>query len=300
MSLLQELSTTARSVAAALEPSVVTVGRDGRGTGVVIATGKVLTNAHNLRDRTTSVAFADGRTAQATVSGADADGDLVVLDVDTGSVEPAGWGPTAPQAGDVVFAVSRGGHRSRVSFGMVTSVDLAFHGPRGRTVHGGVEHTAPLARGASGGPIVDADGRVVGLNTHRVGRGFYVARPVDEALRAVIDRLAAGTSVTRPRLGVALAPVEVGAKLRRSVGLPERAGLLVREVEAGSPAERAALAAGDLLVAVGEVALTSLDALYDALARAGDSVTLTVVRGTEERAVTVSFAGDEAATPADA
>jgi S1-C subfamily serine protease len=273
---------------------VVTIGQDGRGTGVVIAPGKVLTNAHNLRDRTTSVTFADGRTEQATLAGADGDGDLVVVDVDTASAPAATWAEISPQPGDVVFAVSRGGHRQRISFGMVTTADLAFHGPRGRTIEGGVEHTAALPRGSSGGPLVNAAGAVVGINTHRVGRGFYVARPVDAALKATIDGLAAGKSVTRPHLGVALAPPEVAAKLRASVGLPERDGLLVRAVEPDSPAAKAGLAEGDLLVAVNGVALTSLATLYNALKTDTETIELTVVRGAEERTVVVAFTADEA------
>ena len=233
MSVIDDLSTTARAVLTELGDAIVSIGRDGRGSGLVIAAGKVLTNSHNLRDRTTLVTFADGRAVQGSIAGADEDGDLVVLDVDTGSVTPATWAERMPEAGDVIFAVSRGGHRTRVSFGMVSSVDLAFQGPRGRQVHGGVEHTAPLVRGASGGPVADADGRVIALNTHRTGRGFYIARPIDAALRSTIDDLAAGKSVVRPRLGVALAPPAVAAKLRASVGLPAREGLLVRGVEPG-------------------------------------------------------------------
>lgn len=300
MTTIAELSTSARSILTNLGPAVVSIGQDGRGTGVVIAAGKVLTNAHNLRDRTTSVTFADGRTVQGSLSGADSDGDLVVLDVDTAEIAPATWADAGPEPGDIVFALSRGGHRQRISFGMVTSTDLAFQGPRGRKVDGGVEHTAPLARGSSGGPLVDIAGRVVGLNTHRTGRGFYIARPVDDALKATIADLAAGKSVTRPHLGVALAPADVAAKLRRSVGLPEREGLLVRGVEADGPAARAGIAEGDLLVAVGETPLRTIDTLHDALAKAAESLTVTVVRGTEERTVVVSFAADTADQPADA
>jgi serine protease Do len=289
MTLTTELSTSARSILTQLGDAVVTIGQDGRGTGLVIGAGKVLTNAHNLRDRSTSVTFADGRSVQGVIAGADSDGDLVVLDVDTATVTPASWAAETPVAGDVVFAVSRGGNQSRISFGMVTSSDLAFQGPRGRKVEGGVEHTAPLARGSSGGPLVDAAGNVVGINTHRVGRGFYVARPVDAALRSRIEDLSAGKSVSRPHLGVALAPPVVAAKLRKSVGLPEREGLLVRAVEDDSPAAKAGIAEGDLLVAIGDVALTSIDALYNALGAAGDEVAVTVVRGTDERVVTVSF-----------
>jgi S1-C subfamily serine protease len=289
MSVVDDLSTTARSVLASLGGAVVSIGQDGRGSGLVIASGKVLTNAHNLRDRTTLVTFADGRTEQGSVAGSDEDGDLVVLEVDTGSVAPATWAEQQPDAGDVVFALSRGGHRPRISFGMVTAVDLAFDGPRGRQVHGGVEHTAPLVRGSSGGPVADADGRVVGLNTHRVGRGFYVARPMDAGLRSTIDDLAAGKSVVRPRLGIALAPPEVAAKLRASVGLPPRDGLLVRGVEDDGPAASAGIAEGDLLVAAGDTALVSIEALHDALGAASETLVLTVVRGTEERVVTVTF-----------
>lgn len=283
------LSSSARSVLAKLGASVVSIGTDGRGSGLVIAAGRLLTNAHNLRDRTTLVTFADGSAAQGSLVGADEDGDLVVLEVETGSTAPATWAEGLPEAGDVVYAISRGGHRLRISFGMVSTVDVAFDGPRGRQVHGGVEHTAPLVRGSSGGPIADADGRVVGLNTHRTGRGFYVARPIDPALRSTIEDLAAGKSVVRPRIGVALAPPEVAAKLRASVGLPPRDGLLVRGVEAGGPADNAGIAEGDLLGAAGDIPLTSIAALHDALTGVGETLTLTVVRGTEERTVVVQF-----------
>ncbi len=289
MSLVDDLSSTARSVLGELGPSLVTIGQDGRGTGIVIAAGKVLTNAHNLRDRTTLVTFADGRAEQGSVAGADEDGDLVVLEVDTGTVSPAAWAEQPPDAGDVVFALSRGGHRTRISYGMVSSVDVAFHGPRGRQVHGGIEHTAPLVRGSSGGPIANAAGHVVGLNTHRTGRGFYVARPIDEALQSTIADLAAGKSVVRPRLGVALAPPDVAAKLRASVGLPERAGLLVRGVEPDGPAANAGIVEGDLLVAAGDTALVSIEALHDVLANAGETLSLTVVRGNDERTVEITF-----------
>jgi len=290
MSALEDLSSAAGSVLAGLGGAVVTIGSDGRGSGLVIGAGKVLTNAHNLRDRTTLVTFADGRAEQGSVAGTDEDGDLVVLDVDTGTTAPAAWAEQMPTEGDVVFALSRGGHRTRITFGMVSAVDLAFDGPRGRQVHGGVEHTAPLVRGSSGGPLTDVGGRVVGLNTHRIARGFYVARPVDAALVATIDDLAAGKSVVRPRLGVALAPPEVAAKLRASVGLPPREGLLVRGVEPEGAAAGAGIDEGDLLVASGETALTSIEALHQVLDHAGETLSLTVVRGTEERTVVVTFA----------
>ena len=111
---------------------------------------------------------------------------------------------------------------------------------------GAVEHTAPLMPGSSGGPVVDLDGRLLGINTNRLGNGFYLAIAADAALRDRVTALGRGESPTRRRLGVGLAPSHVARRLRRAVGLPERDGLLVREVEEDSPAAKAGIAEGDL------------------------------------------------------
>jgi serine protease Do len=289
----ESLSEAARSAADRTGPSVVRIGRHGgRGCGLVVGPGVVATNAHNLRDRTTSVTFADGRQAQAEVLGADVEGDLAVLRVDTGEVPAAELGGEVA-TGDVVFAVAlAAGGGPRVSFGMVSGTERPFRGPRGRRIKGSIEHTAPLPRGSSGSPVVDAEGRVVGLSTHRVGEGFYLALPADAELRARIDELAAGVRRSRPVLGVGLASADVARRLQRSVGLPVRDGVLVRGVEDGSPAAAAGLAEGDLLVAAGGRPVADVDDLHDALdAAAGqDELALTVVRGTEERTVVVRFA----------
>jgi len=93
----------------------------------------------------------------------------------------------------------------------------------------------------------------------------------------------------RPRLGIALAPPEVAAKLRASVGLPPREGLLVRGVEPEGPAANAGIAEGDLLVASGDTALTSIESLHQVLGSASETLSLTVVRGTDERTVAVTL-----------
>lgn len=291
---LTDLSETARLVAARAVPATVRIGRDGRGSGVVVADGRVVTNAHNLRDRTTLVTFADGRAVQGRITGVDADGDLVVLEADTAGVAPLEWADRVPAQGDVVFAVAAAPGGGRVTFGLVTAAGRSFRGPRGRRIAGSVEHSAPLARGSSGGALVDTGGRLVGINTNRVGDGFYLALPADESLRARVARLAAGESVERPRLGVALAPAHVAARLRRAVGLSEQEGLLVRGVEGDTPASRAGLQEGDLLVAAAGRPLRIADDLFDVLDRlaadpAPTTLTLTVVRGTDPREVTVSF-----------
>lgn len=296
MSALTEISRLVRTTSEAASPAVVSIGRHGRGTGFVVATGRVLTNAHNLRDRTTQIRFADGRTVQATVTGSDVDGDLVVLDADTGDVAPLSWSEGAADAGDVVVTVSAGRHQVRSTFGQVTAVNRAFHGPRGRPIAGAIEHTAPSAAGSSGAPVLDADGRVLGINTHRLDHGFYLARSADQALRDTVSALSEGRTVERVSLGVALAPAHVAARLRKAVGLPERDGLLVRGVVDGSPAAGAGILSGDLLVRAADRDLATPDDLFGVLAtlEPGRELVVGLVRGADELDVTVSFPTVEA------
>ena len=294
MALLEELSSAARAAVAAVGPSVVRVGQaGGRGCGVVVGDDLVATNAHNLRGDQLTVTFADGRSDVGDVVAVDVDGDLAVVRVTTAGTPAVTWADEPVETGSFVFAVTRtplGGER--VSFGLVSGTERAFRGPRGRRIKGSIEHTAPLPRGSSGSPIVTADGHVAGLNTNRIGEGFYLALPADTELRSRLDALASGQTRTRRRLGVGLAPAHVARALRRSVGLPERDGLLVRAVEDDSPAAAAGVREGDLLVGLGDAPLTSVDDLYDALDALGDarSATLTLVRGTDDVSVTLSFA----------
>src|SRR4051794_32165924 len=108
-----DLGAIIATVDAGAAASVVSIGRDGRGTGFVVAPGRVLTSAHNLRDETTTVTFADGRPVQGRAHGVDGDGDLLVLDVDTAVVPALTFADATPSVGAVVVAVGRGGHRQR-------------------------------------------------------------------------------------------------------------------------------------------------------------------------------------------
>src|SRR5512138_2939390 len=119
-----EPQATIRRVADAVSPSVVRIGRHGgRGCGVVVADGLVVTNAHNLRDRTTQVTFADGRALQARATGIDRDGDLTVLAVDTAGTPALAWSDEAPGLGLPVYAVATLPGGRRVTVGAVSSVD---------------------------------------------------------------------------------------------------------------------------------------------------------------------------------
>ena len=295
MSVIEELQSAVSSVAGRVGPSVVGIGRGTRGSGVVIGAGKVLTNAHNLRGDEVTVTFADGRRTIGKVAAFDGDGDLAVIDVDTAGASAVDWGEGDLAVGSAVFGAgaSHGGG-TRVTFGLVSAVSRAFRGPGGRRIDGSVEHTAPLAPGSSGGPLLDGTGRLVGLNTNRIGEGFYLALPADVALRGRVDALARGESPVRPRLGVAVAPSHIARRMRQSVGLPERDGVLVRGVEDGSLAAAAGIQSGDLIVEAGGKPVADADDLFTALAAVEVPFEVKIVRGADER--TVKVGGGTAAT----
>ena len=332
MSALQELEAAIQQAAERVGPAVVGLGRGwGVGSGVVVESGRVLTNAHNLRhghDEVT-VTFADGRRAAGRVAGTDPDLDVAVIAVDTGEVEPIVWepagagataaepaepaestepesagnpaagGPAGPESAGNGAALGRavlahanpGGRGLRVTPGFVSAAARSFRGPRGRRIGGAIEHTAPLPRGSSGGPLTDLEGRLLGLNTVRADGGLILAIPADAVLQEKVAALGRGEAPKRVRLGVAIVPPRAARKLRHAVGLPERDGLLVRGVEDGSPAGRAGIERGDLIVSAGGRELDRVDALYEALdaARESQTLELTIVRGVEERTVTVEL-----------
>ena len=300
MTALEEIQAGITQLAEGAGSSVVGIGqRWGAGSGIVLGDGQVLTNAHNVRGDQVEVTFADGRTAEGTVTGHDIDGDLAVISVDTAGAPALPWSDGAASVGLPVFALANpGGRGLRVTFGFVSGIERTFRGPRGRRISGSVEHTAPLLPGSSGGPVLDAAGHLLGINTNRLGEGFYLAIPADAALRGRVDALARGESARTPRLGVSIAPGHVARRLRRAVGLPDLEGVLIRDVTEDSPAARAGLAGGDLIVTVGGQPVRTVDDLLDAVQTAtGATIELGVVRGAEERTVQVSLADE---TPAAA
>jgi len=289
--LLEALGQAVRDAADKTGPAVVGLGRGwGRGSGVVFAPGQVLTVAHVLRGDEVAVSV-DGDVREGRVLGADPDLDVAVIGVDTGDAPAVAWEPAeTPANGTPVFALANpGGRGLRTTFGLVSATGRGFRGPRGRRVAGSIEHTAPLPRGSSGGPLVDLAGNLLGLNAVRRDGGFILALPADAALRRRADELARGEGAERPRLGVALAPPRVARRMRSAVGLDDRDGLLVRGVVEGSPAATAGVQRGDLLVRAGDRTLAGMDDLFDALDAAGDTLTVGLLRGSEERDVDVAL-----------
>ena len=291
MTIFDEIQVSIARLAQDAGASVTGIGqRWGVGSGVVLGAGQVLTNAHNVRGSQVTVTFADGRTAEGNVAGHDIDGDLAVIEADTGQAPALPWATGAPAIGTPVFALANpGGRGLRVTFGFVSGIDRTFRGPRGLRITGSLEHTAPLLPGSSGGPVLDAAGQLLGINTNRLGEGFYLAIPAGEALRRRVDALARGESVTPPQLGITITPGHVARRLRRAVGLPDVEGLLIHGVEERSPAGRAGLAPGDLILAAAGQPVRTVDDLTGALQAADDTIELNVLRGTDERSIQVAL-----------
>ncbi|MFN8109200.1 MAG: S1C family serine protease [Thermoleophilia bacterium] len=245
-----------------------------------------------------TVTLADGRQAEAEFAGRDPRTGLAVLRLDTTGITPVVSAPADAEAGigtPVVAMANPGGRGLRVTHGYVAGETRSIEGPRGRRIEAGLEHTAPMPRGASGGPLLTADGELLGINLLRPPGGLVVAVTTGADVAARAAAVASGQAPRQRSLGVALAPPHVAARLRRAVGLPETEGLLVRGVETGSAAERAGLQQGDLLTHAAGAPLADIGTLASAIdAAPGDgTLVLTVVRGTEPREVTVTLAEDD-------
>ncbi|HEX8857390.1 MAG TPA: S1C family serine protease [Thermoleophilaceae bacterium] len=293
MAVLDQIGSELKAAAERFGPSVVGLGRGwGLGSGVVLEEGRVLTAAHNIRRDEVTVALADGRRETGRVAGVDPDLDIAVIEVDTGMAPAIEWAEdAAPALGTPVVALANpGGRGLRATFGFVSSTGRSFRGPRGRRIRGVTEHTAPLPRGSSGGPLLDTSGRLLGLNAVRVDGGLILAVPADQLLRDRAAALSRGETTGTPRLGVAVASPRAARRMRQAVGLPERDGLLVRGVEEGSPADRAGIERGDLIVAASGDPVDGIDSLHAALDRAaGGKLGLSVVRGADEQDLEVDL-----------
>jgi serine protease Do len=260
------------------------VGR-GLGSGFIVdRRGYVLTNAHVIDGaQEIKVTLADRRRFRATLVGADRFSDLAVLRIDGTDlpVLPLGESHRLRVAQTAVAIGSplwlEGG--PTVTVGVVSAVNRSMEEDGLPVLHGLIQTDAAINPGNSGGPLLDLDGRVIGINTAVVasahGIGFAIA--VDTA-KPVLHTLIAKGRVERASLG--LAAVSVTPQVSYANDLPMEEGVLVTRVQEGSPAARAGIASGDVLLAVNDHELGDLHHLHEVLFRRkpGDSVTLRVWR----------------------
>ncbi|HEY6922768.1 MAG TPA: trypsin-like peptidase domain-containing protein [Steroidobacteraceae bacterium] len=267
----------------------------GAGSGVVVTPdGYVLTNEHVVHQvEEARVAFVDGRNVPAVVVGRDPATDLAVLRAQTGTLPYARLATAKPlRVGQLAVAVGNPlGFESTVSAGVVSALGRSLRSRQGRLIEGIVQHTAALNPGNSGGPLVDAQGRVVGINTAIIataqGIGFSV--PAATAQWVLTEILTQGR-VRRAYLGISVRDRPIDLRLVRALGLSvSRASEVIGRDESG-PAVKSDLRPGDLIVGVNEAPVNGVDALHRHLSRwpAGSPLELEIVRRTRSLKVRVT------------
>ncbi len=283
------LSVLSEGMADAVEkigPSVVQVnGRRRRSaSGLVYATGKVLTASHVLeREEDLSIVTHDGRTLEARFLGRDSSTDLAVLEApelgDGAIAEPAAGGVRVGQVSLAVARPSREGIRA--SFGVISAVGGPLRTRRGARLESYIQTDATPYPGFSGGPLVDAEGAVLGIMALGLARGVALAVPADVAWR-VAGALSERGSVKRGYLGILSQPVRLPAAQRVGLG-EQKGGILVVGVEDGSPAGEGGMILGDILVSLDATPVTDTDELQALLTgdRVGTEAVAGVIRGGE-------------------
>lgn len=289
---LVALSEALAEAVATAGASIVTVNARRRfpASGVVwSADGVIVTADHVLeRDDDISVGLPGGSEAPATIVGRDAGSDVAVLRTTAAGLAPITRGGEV-KVGHLVLAV--GGTvagEPMASLAVVSAVGGPWRTMRGTEVGGFIRSGTTFYPGFSGGPLIDAAGQMVGLNSSRLGRGSGMTIPV-AALARIVDALLKQGRVRRGFLGVGSQPVRLSEALQQRLGGQER-GLLVSGVEPGGPADQAGVLIGDILVVMAGHKLTDTGDLQALLGpdSVGQAMPLTVLRGGEPKELTVT------------
>jgi S1-C subfamily serine protease len=263
--------------------------RGGSGSGFIFTPdGFILTNSHVVEGASRiDVTLSDGRRCQARLIGSDPDSDLAVVRIDSPGLVPASLGESnGVRVGQVAIAIGNPyGFQCTVTAGVVSALGRSLRSNSGRLIDNVLQTDAALNPGNSGGPLVDSHGAVIGVNTAIIlpAQGICFAIAVNTA-KFVAGRLIRDGKIRRGYIGVAGQNVPVHRRVVRFFNLPVESGVLVASVEHGSPAEKAGLAAGDVIVAYGGIPVAGIDDLHRLLTDVtiGVPAHLTVIRRTEK------------------
>lgn len=299
------LSSLSQSMTGAVEkisPSIVAVDARRRvpTSGVIWRPDIIVSTNHTVRrDEEITITTHDGRSFPATLAGRDPSTDLAVLRFD-GSGGTGGGGDdalattdaAATKVGNLVLAVGRA-HPSRgvtASLGIVSEAGGGWRTWRGGEIDRLIRPDISIFIGFSGGALVDAEGRVVGVNTTGLARGAALTIPAATVNR-VVDHLLQHGRVARPYLGVAMQPVALPDDLRSKYNWPAATALMMLSVEPNAAAGQAGITLGDVLVALDGAAVADTDDVQAALGRSavGQTITATILRGGERHEMTITL-----------
>ena len=294
-SILETISSEFAAAAEKVGSSVVAVQarRWMPTSGIEWKKGVVVTVHHGVqRDQDIKVLLAGGRAVSAKLAGRDPSTDIAVLKIEEGSSSAPKLGDsTSLRLGHLVLALGRTRRGDLVaSSGIIGGISGEWRNRRGGQLDQHIRLDLALYPGFSGGPLLNARGEVVGINTRGPAHGRAVTVPVATVNRVVEELLEKGR-IARPYLGIAMQPVEVPENMRSKLPTETRAGLLVMHVENGGPAEKAGVLLGDVLFELGGKTVEQVDAIQDSLATAkiGHVLHIRVIRAGEIKPVSITL-----------
>jgi S1-C subfamily serine protease len=283
MSMLSDLSQALAGTVQTAGTSVVRV--EGRrripASGIVWSADGLIVTAHHVveTDEGIRVGLADGETVPAELVGRDHTTDLALLRTQTSGLNVPKWMETEDvKVGHIVLALGRPGESVLATMGIVSALDAGWRTPAGGMLEHYLQTDVVMYPGFSGGPLVDPEGRVVGLNTSGLLRGVSLTIGVS-SLRQISEMLLTHGRVRRGYLGVSAQPVRLPAAAQEELG--REVGLLLISVEAESPAEKGGLVLGDVIVGIEGEAVQTLDDLMAGLSgdRIGKGTKMSILRG---------------------
>jgi S1-C subfamily serine protease len=262
-------------------------------SGIEWKKGVVVTVHHGVqRDEDIKVLLGSDRAVSAKLVGRDPSTDIAVLKIEEGSSGAPQLGDsTSIRLGHLVLALGRTRRGDLVaSSGIVGGISGEWRNRRGGNLDQHIRLDLALYPGFSGGPLLNARGEVVGMNTRGLAHGRAVTVPVATVNRVVEELLNKG-HIARPYLGIAMQPVEVPNNLRSKLPAGTQIGLLITHVENGAPAEKAGVLLGDVVFEVGGKLVEHVDAIQDSLvaAKVGDVLQVRVIRAGENTPVSITL-----------
>ncbi len=304
ISLLDAYSRAVIAVVEGVSPAVVSIflrrqnrrrfEPAGAGSGIVLTPdGYILTNFHVVQHADViEVVFTDGSRYQAAVVGLDPASDLAVIRAAASGLPYLTLGDSAAlRVGQLILTMGNPlGFQSTVSSGVISALGRSLRSQDGRQIDGVIQHTAPLNPGNSGGPLLDTHGEVIGINTAIIpqAQGIGFAIPANTA-QWIVTQLLSNGRVRRGYLGISGRSRPVSRQIVRFHHLAHEAAVEVTSVDADGPAAVSGLKEGDLIVAINEQMVTSIDDLHRFLAKwpAGKSLILSIVRRDEKLEISI-------------
>ena len=293
MSVLSELSNGLAAAVTAAGPAVVRVEARRRlpATGIVWSADGVIVTAHHVvtRDDNIKVGLADGSSVSATLVGRDESTDLAVLRVDASGLTPlTETNKNELGVGNLVLALGRPGKTVQATLGIISALGDSWRTGMGGMIERYLQTDLVMYPGFSGGPLVDVQGNLVGLNSSALVHGVSIAVPTATIAR-VADSLLAHGHIKRGYLGVSTQQVRLPDTARDELG--QKRGLLIVSVESGSPAETAGLTLGDTIVAMADMPVQNHDDLLAQLTsdRVDQATPVKILRGGKVNTVNVTI-----------